>query len=275
MTSQSVRATASARVAYGNAVNCMRPFAVADKWLEQVNPANEYNHWTKVGNNAVEANPHDSYVPPPGPGTPTGYKVYNANGTPADLGTQLVLKGGNNPNSNTDPITPGWFLALRLPDGTGGYNSGASDFSDAVANCIGNPVGIDDYIPTETGAMIGPTQQGFTALAATDPSATWNPGTKTVDYSCAPACAPFSPRIVPIVVFDLDEFQWRRAASNWTVCPGGGRCVRVRNILGFFASNMSGNDIVGYLLMYPGEFVVGNPAVGNNQSFLASVQLVR
>ena len=35
ISSQGVRATATARVASGNATNCMRPFAVADKWIEQ------------------------------------------------------------------------------------------------------------------------------------------------------------------------------------------------------------------------------------------------
>jgi hypothetical protein len=262
--SQPVRATATARVNYGNAVNCMRPFSVADRWFEQVAPVAEYNRWEKVGNDVVELNPADDYD-----SSTTGYNIDD------HLGTELVMKGGNNPNSDTDPITSGWHLAVRLPDGEGGYYSGASDFEASIANCIGNPVGIGDYLPTETGVMVGPTSQGFNALKAQDPFAVWNSTTERVEGSCAPDCGPFSPRIIPISVFDLDEFQWRRASGDWTVCPGGGRCIKVVNILGFFASHMDGNDIVGYLVMYPGEFVLGNPAVDEDQAFLVSVQLVR
>ena len=38
ITSQGIRATASSRVANGNAANCMRPFSVADKWIENTIP---------------------------------------------------------------------------------------------------------------------------------------------------------------------------------------------------------------------------------------------
>jgi hypothetical protein len=266
---QSVRATATAHVAYGNATNCMRPFAVADKWSENpLTTPNQYNRWTSAGGNAVELNPHDSY-------TPTGYKTHNADGSVADLGVELVMKGGNNPNSNTDPITPGWFLAIRLPDGDGGYISGGSDFREAIATCIGNAVTVGQYLPVEAGAMIGPARQGFDDLKAQDPLAVWNDSLDRVDDTCAPECAPFSPRIVPITVFDIDDFQRRRASGDWSVCPTGGRCVKVVNILGFFANRRTGQDIVGNLVMHPGEFVQGAPAVGEDAAFLVSVQLIR
>ena len=273
LTSQDVRATATARVAFGNAVNCMRPFAVADKWLEQAADPQRYNHWKKVSGTLSELNPHDIYGPP-GSGNSTGYKVTNPDGTPADIGTELVMKSGI-PSESESGIEPGWFLATQLPDGDGGWYSGAQDYKWAIANCIGNPVGIGDYLPTETGVMVGPTQQGFNLLKATDPYATWNDATDTVDNSCAPDCGPFSPRIIPIAVFDMDDFQKRNITQDWSDCPIGGQCVRVGNILGFFASHMAGSDIVGYLVMYPGEFVVGNPAVDVDEAFLVSVQLVR
>ena len=102
--------------------------------------------------------------------------------------------------------------------------------------------------------------------------------------SCVPACAPISPRIVPITVFDIDEFQWRREGGDWTSpwktypanpCPTGGRCIRVVNILGFFVDHMSGGDVIGYLTSYPGEFVTGVPSVGGGAAFLMNIQLVR
>jgi hypothetical protein len=144
--------------------------------------------------------------------------------------------------------------------------------------------------------MIGPTQQGVTALVAQDPNATWDNGTNTVINSCAPGCAAFSPRIVPIAVLDIDEFQWRAAGNDWTTpwipgqgaqagqpgsgssfsCPIGGRCVRVTNILGFFVEGMSGSqDVRGRIVMYPGEFSTGGSGLTPGASFVTAIQLIR
>jgi hypothetical protein len=142
--------------------------------------------------------------------------------------------------------------------------------------------------------MVGPIGMGVADLIAMDPSATWNTSTNSVANTCAPACAPFSPRIVPITVFDLDEFQWRKATNDWTTnwipggngtagspgapgfsCPIGGKCVRVANIIGFFVVGMTGNDVRGRIAMYPGEFVTGPPSVTTAAAFLTSIQLIR
>jgi hypothetical protein len=264
-----VRATATAWVAYGNSTNCMRPFSVADQWEELAGDPDRYDRWSSQGNQVVESNPHDVYVPPSEDNPGTGYTVED------HYGTELILKGGNNPNSDSAQITPGWFLPVRLPDGAGGYSSGANDYRAAIGTCIGNPVSIGDYLPTENGAMIGPTSQGYNDLRNLDPGAYWDSNTQTVAGSCAPACGPISPRIVPLSVFDLDEFQYRRAANDWNVCPTGGRCIRVVNIIGFFVSHMSGQDVVGYLINYPGEFGVGSPTVSESASFLTTIQLIR
>jgi hypothetical protein len=117
--------------------------------------------------------------------------------------------------------------------------------------------------------------QGTEDLFAKDPSASWDASSKTVTGSCAPSCAPFSPRIIPLPVFDIDEFQKSRITGDWSQCPGGGQCVRVVNILGFFADHMSGQDVVGYLVSYPGIFVAGAPAVGEDAAWLVTVQLIR
>jgi len=290
ISSQGVRATATARVASGNATNCMRPFAVADKWIDNVSPAlnpKKFERWQRVSGNAMELNPKDVYVPPSSGSAGTGYTVA------ADLGAPVTLKRGN-PNQTADNVEPGWTLPVRLPDGAGGYLSGAADYAAAIKHCIGNPVSVGQYLPTEDGVMSGPTSQGVEtdgdSLINQDSLATWNTSTKSVEGTCTPTCAPFSPRIVPIAVFDMDEYQWRKAASNWTTawepgvgpgtglfsCPAGGSCVRVTNILGFFVDGMgSGGDVIGYLVSYPGEFVRGVPTVGGGAAFLMNIQLVR
>jgi len=277
ISSQGVKATATARVASGNATNCMRPFAIADKWIEKQPPVDRFDRWKSQGGGVVQLAPSDDYVPPSAGSSGSGFRL------PDDFGYQETLKSGN-PNSGSDPITPGWFLPVRLPDGNGGYVSGANDFSNAIANCIGNPVSIGQYLPLESGVMSGPTVSGVTDLIAKDPGASWDVANKRIAGTCVPGCAPISPRVVPITVFDIDEFQWRREGGDWTSawktypanpCPTGGKCVRVANILGFFVDHMSGGDVVGYLTSYPGEFVLNAPTVGGGAAFLMNIQLVR
>ena len=113
ITSHGVRATATAVVSVANSTNCMRPFSVADRWIDDAGAVDEYDHWEKDGGGYVELDPNDIYNPG------TGWTI------PADIGAEQILKGGNNPNSDTDPILPGWILPVRLPDGNGGYISGA------------------------------------------------------------------------------------------------------------------------------------------------------
>jgi hypothetical protein len=285
---QPVRATATAWVGSGNSTNCMRPFAVADRWDDIVEPElnpKQFQRWEKVGPNAVERNPKDTYTPPSFNNPGTGYTVED------HLGEQVVLKGGNNPQSVADSVSPGWTLPIQLPDGEGGYVSGANDYSDAIKYCIGNPVTIGDYLPTETGVMVGPTAQGTEtdddSLINQDPDAEWVDG--GITGSCAPGCAEYSPRIVPIAIFDMDEYQWRTASNNWTTdwipgvgpgtgtfaCPIGGRCVRVVNIIGFFVERMQSQDVFGRVVLYPGDFQTGESSVDNSAAFLTTIQLIR
>jgi len=296
ITSQQTRASAVAWSKAGNAVNCMRPFAVTDKFLENGPAANNtvgaFDRWIDPPGpvSAAQIGTPDLYVPPNGTSTGTGYTVQ------LDLGTQVLLKGGNNPNSASGPITPGWFLPVQLPDGEGGYFSGASDYRFAIGHCSGNGVvQIGDYLPTETGAMIGPTSMGVGDLIGLDSTASWNTGTNSIFNSCVPGCGAVSPRVVPIAVIDADEFQWRSTANNWTSkwtpgtgttagqpagvgfsCPIGGRCVRVANILGFFVEQMVGNDVRGRIVMLPGIFAAGGSGgIAAGASFVTVIQLIR
>jgi hypothetical protein len=287
-----VRATATARVANGNATNRMRPFAVFDRCWEFHGIPGECKRWSATGTELPLLPSVDWYEPPTSGSLGSGYSV------PADVGIQVVLKTGNNPDSNLGSIVPGWSLPIRLPDGAGGFVSGAQAYNDAIKHGSGYPVTIGQYLPTESGAMVGPTRQGVEtdsdSLYNQDPTARWNTTTNTVENSCAPGCAPFSPRIVPIAVFDIDEFIWRHEANNWNTewipgspgtkgqpgtasfsCPEGGKCIRVTNIIGFFVESMSSGDIYGRVMRYPGEFFTGASNLGSGSSFLQVIQLVR
>jgi len=289
--SQGVQATASARVVNASAVNCMRPFSVADKWIESYNPTDEYNHYDSSGN--VLAGTPDQYLPPTSGSAGSGYR---ATGSPNDIGAQVTLMLGN--PADKDPVLKSWSLPLRLPDGLGGYLGGGDDYREAIAGCKAGTVAIGAYLSLETGAMTGPTDQGFTDLYNLDPGATFNPSTTppSVQGGCVPSCGAISPRVVPIAVFDMDEFEWRRATNKWGTevytdanggthllpggaCPGtGNRCVRVVNILGFFAASITNGNpktVIGYLMSVPGTLVSGTSSLSDDASFLKIVQLVR
>jgi len=84
ITSQGVvRATASARLVNATAVNCMRPFSVADKWIESYSPTDQYNHYDSTGN--VLAGTPDQYLPPTSGSAGSGYR---ATGSPNEIGAQ-------------------------------------------------------------------------------------------------------------------------------------------------------------------------------------------
>jgi hypothetical protein len=270
--SQIIKATATAWSANGNSTSCMRPWAVADKWRDDVAPATEYNHWVKVGNTVTELTPHDTYVPPP-PGNVTPVPYYTGWRLPDDIGTRVTLKIGQ----AGDRIEPGWFMAVDLPDGNGGYPQGGNEYRDNIGTCVGVRVGLGDKLPTETGNMVGPTQQGVADLVALDPRATWNDTTHQIDGSCAPAtCGDVSPRIVPIVVFDTDDFQRRDLANDWAgYCPTGGGCVNVVNYFGFFVEGMNGRDVTGIILTTPSEFDSGKGTVPTSASFGVVIQLIQ
>jgi hypothetical protein len=273
-TSQGVRATATARAATANSTDCLRPWAVADKWIENATTPGIFERWTKVGTTLTELNPHDIYRLPwdTTVAGPTGYKY------PADVGTQVTLIHAQ----STDTAIPtGWSLSIQLPDGAGGYSGGSAAYGNAIANCVGQPVKIGDYLPTENMGA-GQTKIGFDALKAKDPGATWNTTLKDVQGSCAPGCAPFSPRIVPIAIFDMDDYQKRKSTSpeNTSVCPvPGGQCVHIVNIIGFFAASRpttgpNQDNVTGYLMSMPGDLAAGGVDLGP-AGFLKIIQLVR
>ena len=268
--SQQIKATATAWTTSGNSSQCVRPWAIADKWDE--NPATtpgQYDHWVKVGNSVVELMVHDTYTPPSSSSSGTGYTVSPPAPPPGDQGTRVTLKLG----SAGDVISPGWFMAVDLPDGMGGYPTGASDYRANIGSCLKVSVGIDDKLPTETGNMVGPTRQGIDDLIIQDPDAFWNgsqiANSKYPEFS--------SPRVVPVVVFNIDEFIQHDLANDWSGygCPTGGGCVRVVNLLGFFVESMSGRDVTGILLTYPGEFDSGKGIINNSASFSTVIQLIQ
>jgi Flp pilus assembly protein TadG len=285
ITTQDMRATATAQIYTGNAVNCMRPWAVGDKWAEHWEngkpntgpwtPTSTFDKYMKQGQNWVpdpSITTPDVYVAPTATSPGTGFTPFDAYNQPtSDYGLELTLKVGSAQNS----LSAGWFQGLDLMDASGKTGSGGASYRANISGCSGWTYSIGDTVPVEPGDMVGPTKQGVDDLVAKDPGAHWDPTSQSVQGSCAPGtCADGqwyarSPRIVPVPLFSMDAFY---AGS-----PNGKTSVTITNIMGFFVEGMGGTgnkDVLGRLVEVPGV-TKGGSSVPATSSFLREVLLVR
>ncbi len=262
---QGVRATATAEVIYGNATNCVKPFAIPDKWIEMQTPAwdpnDRFQRYVQNGNNrgALLANP-DVYVAPSTGNNGSGFDVT------ANYGLELTIKDGN-PNQ---AIQPGWYypVVINPLEGPGGNN-----YRENIASCDPTVIDVGDVLTMEPGNMIGPTVQGIEALIALDRDARWGalpdaPGEYGVVGGCMASGTPcaLSPRVVAVPVFNPDI---------WDSGPSNGRStVTVTRVVGMFIDRMSGNDVIGRLMPYPSAPYGGTGGVPG-AAFVVSVILVR
>ena len=280
VTAQGVRATATAEVLYGDSTDCVKPFAIADKWIENLNDQgapgwseeDTFERYVPNGSNAGQLlNPADYYE---APGQAGG--SYQPNGTGftrdstalggSDHGRRIVLKAGN-PNQ---AIAPGWYhpVVINPTEGPGGAN-----YRDNIATCDPTVIGEGSVLDTEPGNMIGPTNQGIRDLIAQDPGARWdtslNGGQGGVAGGCMAmgtgGCA-LSPRLVAIPVFNPDAYDAGRASGRIT--------IEVTKVLGFFIEGMQGQDVIGYLCPYPSAPRSGTSTTPG-AAFVVSIALVR
>jgi hypothetical protein len=273
ITSQKIKATATAQVGVANATDCLRPFGVPDLYIDANpgdadNPMGEYHKYYKNGPNAGTPLPiQDTYVKPTKTDPGTGYTIAN------NYGQQLTLKFGN-PNAS-DPISPGWFLPIDVPLANS-PDTGKDRYRDNIAGCNGVPVEIGEYLPTETGAAIGPTRMGIQALIDQDPSAMWSNG--QIVGTCAPGCGQYSPRVIALAVYDTGKLEYSITHNDWSYCAGGGKCVQIVNFLAFFVDHIdAGGNVIGYLVREAAILTTngGTTNVGGPSAFLYVIQLIQ
>ena len=221
-----IGAVAVAEVAPANAMTCVKPFTIPDKWIEKQtppwDPTDTFDLYDNKGK--LLANP-DIYVPLGPAGDPdnpqTGYTGYNA---VADKGTLVTLKAGTGTN-----ITPSFYFPYSI-----GGVTGADEYRENIAGCNSTIMDFDDLLLAEPGNMSGPTKQGIEALIAKDPSARWSESEqRVVGSSMSP-----SPRVVAIPLFD--PVYYETGKQN-----GRNADLKVVNYMGFFIEEMQGNDVVG------------------------------
>jgi Putative Flp pilus-assembly TadE/G-like len=300
VTNQGVRATATAQIVAGDTVDCLKPWAVVDRWDEfapggpepdypnpdpDFGPTSTYDKYSDgKGNNPPQEN--DYYKPASATDNGTGFRL------PYDEGLRYAIKVGDNSMS----VSSGWFRAIRLPRLDG--QNGASTYKDNIESCNGLPssfaapetvcpanIGQDDMAywaargcyAVETGNMVGPTGQGITDLINRDSGASYDAANKQiVGSNYNPATK--SPRVVPIGVMNIDQYLAQDASGSNPV-------VRLENIYGFFIEGMgdvaadgsmtlkaNGKSVIGRIMTIP---ATGSGRLTNSSSFLRSIILVR
>jgi hypothetical protein len=288
ISSQAIMATATAQVTSGNALHCLKPWAIPDKWIDNDQSGGGWS------NGDTFTPPTDTYAMP-------GFK------NPEDDGTELVLKSGN-----TAEWSAGWMQEIDWG------NHGSNTYEDAIEGCPSWVPSVSIYKPgykcdekgdtpdpsqgcisVKTGTSQGKTVEGVEALVALDKDAIWVGGmgghveggcTDGLPGDCAkinPTGYDFSPRIVPVDLFNVQAYYDE-------ACNGGTGCVvQVSNLMGFFIEGFCSDvydkdsmpafcgdkksewdkNVLGRIMKYPGDF--DNHGGPTTSSFTQFVRLVR
>jgi hypothetical protein len=230
-------ATATAEASAANAMTCVKPFTIPDRWIEK-NPTTKpwsstdtFARYYQTGNKKGQLmTPADVYVPQyDASGAPNpNYSGYN---TEANRGQQLVLRASTGTN-----INPSFYFSLAMTNDTGG-----DDYRWNIANCNTSIYKWGDPLVQEPGDKAGPTIQGIQELIARDPGAYW----ETSPCNCVKNSAfpeRKSPRIFPIPLYDPD---YRDAGQ----ANGRVASLITANWIGYFVERIEGSsDIYGRII---------------------------
>lgn len=270
VSSQGVKATATAKVFNANAARCLKPWAMADRWAdnrpvggwtsgegnpgEPGGPASTFDKYIFTGNNfSTLPNPVDNYTAPTQNSVGTGF-------TTAELGWKLALTVGMQNDRSTNAandFVANWFMPLDF--GNGPYESFITGCNPQTFG-IGQTLNIDNQPGNrETG-----TRDGVNALVAQDPGAHWVNGQGVVGSAFG-----LSPRIVPIPLVDIDSYI--------AGVPNGKTTIDIANILAVFIDGWRTADkkVIVHIVPMPGQLIGGGGGVGGGSSFLFTINLVR
>ena len=249
-----IAAWAVAEASPANAMTCVKPFMIPDRWVENTDDKGKATGtWTTTSEfDAVDSkgnpltNP-DRYV---GATDAARYSGYNA---ARDVGTDLVLRAGSGSN-----INPTFYYSWKMPGDTGG-----DFYRDNISGCNTAVITWGDTIVQEPGNMVGPTIQGINDLINQDPGARWD---DTCDCVVGSKFGSHSPRVFPIPLYDPEFYSTGKT-------NGRTADVRIAGFLGFFVEWEGGNQIHGKITQVNGIFNDKGPKVG--ASFPKAIRLVQ
>jgi Flp pilus assembly protein TadG len=252
-----INATATAEASPANAMTCVKPFMIPDKWIENSDDKGKADGPWTTGSSFDEfdsknnplPNP-DVYIPAGSPGY-TGYTVAN------DVGTALVLRAGTGDQPN-----PSFYYSWKMSNDIGG-----NFYRDNIATCNQELLVYDKdnpyFMTQEPGDKSGPTLQGIRDLIAKDPDATWDTSCKCVHSNFAQ-----SPRVFPIPLFNPQYYAEGKA-------NGRGASFELANFLGFFADYVEpGGKIHGIITNIVGV-VKDTPTTAPTDLFPKAIRLVQ
>jgi hypothetical protein len=218
-----VAANATAEASPANAMSCVKPFTIPDKWEERGNPG-----WDP-GDTFDRYDRHTGEVIPDADvyhGSGSGYDPIH------DKGMRLTIRAGTGDN-----IESTMYYSWSMPGGSGG-----DWYRENISSCNDTLVYLNQPIIQEPGAMDGPTQQGVDDLIALDPNAYWDDSTKRVVSTMRP-----SPRVIAIPLFDPDFYQFGKVNGR----PAD---LKVSNWLGFFLLSRDNNSVTGVVTPITGIY---------------------
>ena len=238
-----ITATAIAEASPANAMTCVKPFMIPDRWVEKNKPPNStFDKYDNKNNLLPDADVYYDYHQ-------SNYSGYT---TAKDAGTPLTLRAGTG-----DQINPSFYFSWKMPGDTGG-----DFYRDNIATCNQSVMRLDDPIIQEPGDKSGPTIQGIQALIDQDPNARWDDTCKCVKDSAFA----ISPRVFPIPLYDPNFYADGKA--NGRVAD-----FKIANFLGFFAMPPKGNTIPGIITQIVG--LVDDTAPAPPNTFAKAIRLVQ
>ena len=241
-----IDATATAEASPANAMNCVKPFTIPDKWIEKQTPGwSEDDTYDAYDNKSKPlANP-DIYIPVGQPGY-TGYSMTS------DKGTRLTIRAGTGNN-----IAPSMYFSIAIGGITGG-----DPYRWNIAHCNTTVMKIGELMVLEPGNMMGPTVSGAWDLYNADPTAYW-------DTSCQCPKSPLkkSPRVFPIPIYD--PIYYDEGKRNGRTAD-----LKIANWIGFFLEDIQGNDIIGRITGIKGMLQNGGGPAPEG-SFPMAIRLVK
>lgn len=213
-----INAVATAEASPANAMTCVKPFMIPDKWRENQTPpwdrTDTFDYYDKKGN----VLPNPDYYSPATASDYTGYTVAN------DVGLQIILRAGLGSN-----IEPGFYYSWKMPGDIGG-----DFYRDNIAHCNTSTIVMGAIVEQEPGDKQGPTIQGIEDLIAQDPGAYWDSYCKCVKGSAFGT----SPRVFPIPLYDPQYYADGMKEGRYAD-------FKIANFLGFFADHVDGSQIYG------------------------------
>ena len=244
-----ITAVATAEASPANAMTCVKPFMIPDKWIEKQtpdwDPSDSYDKYAAKNKGTLLPNP-DIYI-----GSGPSYTGYSYKD---DIGRQLVLRAATG-----DEVEPSFYFSWKMPGDTGG-----NFYRDNIANCNTATIVRGATIIQEPGAMQGPTVQGVQELIDKDPNAYWDDGCKCVKGS---AFTGQSPRTFPIPLYDPEYYANGQASGRFAD-------FRIANFLGFFVDRVQGNGIYGRVTRITG-MVDETAAEAPDDSLPMAIRLVQ